>query len=523
MSWIKKIFLLFVFLSGSLAFAQNSTVSGIVFEDLNENGKLDSNEVGVEGVGVSSLSGIVETDSRGGFKLEICKNDIVFVIKPSGYHFHLNEYNIPKYFEQIYPQGSPKSLNYAGIRPTLPKDTLLFPLIPSDTQSGFRVNMVADPQMPRKREVWFFRETIIPSLLTANSEVTIFLGDIADNNLDVFPHFMGSLKALENPVYAVFGNHDVNYRSPDNSLKAETFRSWFGPDYYAFNYGNTHFVALNTVDYFGWNDEYKKKGSYFGGIDSTQLQWLEQDLALVDENFRIVLLTHIPLHPDYFKKQDLKKIFSLLEDRREVTIVSGHLHQNKSWAYGPELYWNGKSQLRSVIAGSASGSWWSGPYASDSIPQATCVDGSPQGFYQYAFRDDGFNYRFVPAQKKEDYQLRISSPHRIVKYNPEKPHRVVVNVFSGDERCSVKFSIDGGTFTGMKQFTGVDPFVERTHFRRINGDNWSPGISQTDHLWEGELPLKLEPGIHTIKSVVGFPDGKKYSATTQFELVDDGQ
>lgn len=275
-------------------YAQEAVVRGVVFEDKNGNGVFDADEELLQGIPVSSLSEIVLTNQNGMFELPVAQQDIVFVIKPSDYQFHLKSNFVPDYYHLIYPDGSPGFLNFPGVDPVSAPDTLYFPLLPSSSRDkDILVNIAADTQMPRTREVWFLRETIVSAMAASDADFAVFLGDIADNNLGIYPEFMASLGALNTPVYGVFGNHDINYRSPNNNFKAETFRSHFGPDYYSYNYGQTHFIALNSVNYYGWNETENSPGSYFGGIDSLQLGWLKKNLELVDDDFQIVLLSHI--------------------------------------------------------------------------------------------------------------------------------------------------------------------------------------------------------------------------------------
>ncbi|HKK62299.1 MAG TPA: metallophosphoesterase family protein, partial [Bacteroidales bacterium] len=224
-----SVVMLSISLFSAVGFSQEKYVKGVVFEDTNKNRMLDPGEPLLKDIPVSSMSEIVLTNKDGLFELPIAERDVIFIIKPSKYHFHLRSNFVPDFFHLIYPDGSPDFLNYPGVESASIPDTLYFPLLPSAPDDNILVNMVADPQMPREREVWFFRESIIPAMAAVPADFTIFLGDIADNNLGIYPPFMASLKALNTPVYGVFGNHDVNYRSPGNDFSAETFRANFGP------------------------------------------------------------------------------------------------------------------------------------------------------------------------------------------------------------------------------------------------------------------------------------------------------
>jgi hypothetical protein len=99
---------------------------------------------------------------------------------------------------------------------------------------------------------------------------------------------------------------------------------------------------------------------------------------------------------------------------------------------------------------------------------------------------------------------------------------LVVNVFTGDERAEVTARFDGRvTEHTLDQFAGRDPFVVRTHDRRINRDDWSPSIATTDHLWRAPLPSDLALGTHTVTVRATLPNGKAYRAQKVFKVVEE--
>src|SRR5690606_41721965 len=58
---------------------------GYVYEDTNENNKKERREKGIPGVSVSNGVDVVQTDSKGYYELPVGNDNILFVIKPSGY------------------------------------------------------------------------------------------------------------------------------------------------------------------------------------------------------------------------------------------------------------------------------------------------------------------------------------------------------------------------------------------------------------------------------------------------------
>jgi hypothetical protein len=505
--------------------AGGDALSGVVFHDANSNAQLDDGEERLDGVRVSNMSGFTRTDEAGTFTISVEAPGIVFAVKPPGYQFPLQENGVPAFYYLHYPEGTPASadLKYDGVAPTGPApDTLFFPMRATDEEGETVANVVGDPQIPRPVENTFFRNDVMPDLLATDADFSLFLGDIADNDLRIFPHFERSVKLLDQPLYMAFGNHDVNFRADGNARRAETYRAHFGPDYYSFNYGASHFVVLNDVDYEGWNEEQGKRGSYYGRIGEEQMEWFKKDIAGVEPGRPVYLVTHIPLHPRFFDVENLAAVLDVVEEREQVAALSGHLHGFMSWPYDENPSWEGADEdARGYSLGATSGAWWTGPFASDSIPAATATDGTPNGFFRFTFDAVGYTYDFIPAGEPRDFQLRVSAPHNYVVQDARGRDSLVVNVFAGDERATVTARFDDrAAVDTLRQFTGRDPFVVRTHDRRINRDDWSPGIATTSHLWRSPLPEDLALGTHTVTVRATLPNGKTYRARHVFEVVE---
>ena len=96
------------------------------------------------------------------------------------------------------------------------------------------------------------------------------------------------------PVWNVPGNHEIFGIERHLSLVSKShplygkkmYHHFLGPNYYSFNYGGVHFVGLDDVDY---EDLF-----YYGHVDSLQLKWLQQDLALVPPTTPVITFNHIP-------------------------------------------------------------------------------------------------------------------------------------------------------------------------------------------------------------------------------------
>ena len=90
---------------------------GKVYLDANKNGKLDKNEQGIASVSVSNGREVTTTDKDGNYQLPVGNDNIIFVVKPTGYALPLDENNHPKFYYIHKVNGSPAS-KYPGVAAT---------------------------------------------------------------------------------------------------------------------------------------------------------------------------------------------------------------------------------------------------------------------------------------------------------------------------------------------------------------------------------------------------------------------
>ena len=93
---------------------------GKVFVDSNENGLLDSGEMGLSDVRVSNGTEIVLTRADGRYEIAIDDEAILFITKPKNYATPMNGHMLPQFYYIHQPKGSPSGLRYQGISPTGP-------------------------------------------------------------------------------------------------------------------------------------------------------------------------------------------------------------------------------------------------------------------------------------------------------------------------------------------------------------------------------------------------------------------
>ena len=137
---------------------------GIVFCDLNNDGKFNAGDSAFVGIKVSNGTDIVKTDRSGRYEIPISDGGCVFVIKPTGYRTPVNQHQLPKFYYLHKPEGSPK-LKFKGSPPSgpLPK-SIDFPLYRENEPEDFKILLFGDPQPRNNKEVDYISHDIVEEL-----------------------------------------------------------------------------------------------------------------------------------------------------------------------------------------------------------------------------------------------------------------------------------------------------------------------------------------------------------------------
>ena len=162
-----------------------------------------------------------------------------------------------------------------------------------------------------------FRQNI-RSINLLMPDFVVILGDFVKGDThedllgEAWNEFERVARVLKMPYYLVIGNHDVQCRSGE-----KMFRERFGSPYYCFDYGNSHFIVLNSED---------KEGR--GDISGRQLEWLRKDLKAHSEAEHIFVFVHRPLWES--ERNWNKKIHHLLVEHKVDMVFAGHNHRYKA-------------------------------------------------------------------------------------------------------------------------------------------------------------------------------------------------
>jgi len=204
------------------------------------------------------------------------------------------------------------------------------------------------------------------------------------------------VKRLKMPVYNTMGNHEIyglykeskaDVNNPEYGEKM--FEERIGKSYYSFEHKGWKFYIINSI-------EDTKRNSYIGWIDSTQLDWIKQDLSKTDTKMPIVLTTHIPLLTAFMQKYhgstikndsslvvaNSKELLDLFAGHNLKLVLQGHLHTVEDISI---------DGIHFITGGAVSGAWWTGPNLK-----------FEEGFTQITFKDNTF------VTKYKDYGWEVS-------------------------------------------------------------------------------------------------------------------
>jgi hypothetical protein len=486
--------------------------TGYVYHDANRNGVREPGERGIGGVRVSDQRSFAKSDSRGRWSLELhsAEDVTIFVVKPRGWMTPVDQHMLPKFYYTHKPNGSPKT-RYPGVEPTGPLPVSVdFPLYPQREPSTFRALFFGDTQPRNVREVEYIQHDIVEPLIgKTDAKFGVTLGDIVFDDLDVFDPLVKTVALIGLPWYNVLGNHDINYDSPDDEHSDETFERWFGPNYYSFEYGPVHFVALDNV-FWRINPE-NNRGAYRGSFGVEQLRWLKTDLEQVPLGQLVVLTMHIPLTDC----DDRQELYRIIEDRPYVLSVSAHTHYQEHRFIKTREGWRGLKPHYHVVNVTACGSWWQGAPDENGIPHTTMRCGAPNGYAIFTFDGSQYDIQFRAARRHESYQMSIYAPDKLSR--AEAPGtEVLVNVFGGSELSRVEMSFANGPWTPMRKVLKPDPeFVKMyERDREVKAPYRAlPAPMDSPHLWSGVIPENPPSGMAPIHVRTTDMFGQTYVAT----------
>ncbi len=537
-----------------------NVLDGVVFDDRNRNSSQDRGERGIPGVQVSNGRQVVTTDAKGGYELPVDDNTNVFVTQPAGYQVPVDEDNIAQFSYIHVPEGSPE-LKYGGIEPTGPTpDAVNFPLARSTGTKTPQQNCImgGDIQTYDQTEVGYARAGAFTDLAQRTDYAScgaLFLGDIVGDDLSLYPQTRELTSMINGPARLLPGNHDLDYDAADSEHRFDTYRSQFGPDYYSYDVGNLHIVALDSV-------QYRAGESYTGGLGEEQLEWLRQDVAQVPKDKTVVLAAHIPL-VDFVdqteSRHQVKEVQEIHEivSGHEAIAYGGHSHTTEVMRAGDST--QGWSQVLGVdelpfdhiTAGAISGDWYSGRITEEGIPTALQRDGARPGVLTLESGPTGESQRFTVTGEDDSEQMAVGvnspryrewfeanrdnggsapefeDPTTVSAQDLADDTYLTANVFAGSTGTEVTVAIDGGEAKGAERTQAMEGEARKV------GALWSDPVATQEqlvhggsvaessmHIWRSALPADLATGEHTATVTSTDRDGTVSTETIEFTVTD---
>lgn len=210
--------------------------------------------------------------------------------------------------EYIYRIGNEKSLKIDGSFKT-----------EEENREEFSFVFMTDPQASKKDDFKYWNEMLTNALETNKDlDFLIMGGDLVDQGYDQqqWDYFFssGQSNLLNIPIVAAVGNHEVMGINGVADYNKHFNNPTNGPDQtknstYSYNYGNTHFIVLNSEMYL---DE--------------QIEWLKKDLSNNKSDFSIVTM-HRGAYGSIYDEAVIREKFTPIFDKYNVDLVlSGHDH-----------------------------------------------------------------------------------------------------------------------------------------------------------------------------------------------------
>jgi acid phosphatase type 7 len=180
-------------------------------------------------------------------------------------------------------------------------------------------------------------DTILKQLRKNTYYFTIHNGDIVENGsiAKSWKDFFNVTEPVNAnyPLMSVTGNHDV-VNDTTSPIFQQPFPIFYelmnlphGQLNYSYDYGNTHFVAINS----GWAEGAAKVGKVLFEKNSVEYDWLENDLKKARKNKKIkwiIMYSHYPVYSFGFSHiPTWKSHIKPLVDKYKVDLyLAGHRH-----------------------------------------------------------------------------------------------------------------------------------------------------------------------------------------------------
>lgn len=373
------------------------------------------------GVAVSDGVRVVRTGADGRFTIDLADDaPFVWAATPSGH-------------VAPHADGTPRFYLPADGRASYDFDFIPAP-------GPFTLLAVGDPQPKTARHMKRLKAEVAPDWKKSVAEIRaeggqpamLVLGDVVWDKPELSVEIRRVFAGLDIPVYTVIGNHDHLIAEQEDAASTRNYREVFGPTYYAFELGDTHFVVLDNIVYHGGK-------VYEEAIDERQLDWLAEYVKLLPRGSRLCIAMHAPFQKywrNFARMGNGDRLLEIVSDF-EVHFITGHTHINSNCDVAPGAIEHNVAQV--------AGNLWHAPLNQD---------GTPRGYQLFREGPSGLEWQYKTLGEPRSYQIELYAPGRVATH----PAKVVAKVWNWDPQWRVAWSEDGRPMGEMERFeTLPDP------------------------------------------------------------------
>ena len=460
------------------------------FPDVNIKGLVSCNGAGIADVTVSDGYEVTVTDAEGVYYLSSQKrNGYVFISTPGNYEAPVVD-NIPQFFKRLRSgAGQVERMDFDLTAVNNERHTVL----------AITDWHLADQQndLVQFNSCLADMNSLVHSYQSAGTKTYVLT--LGDMSWDYFwyrtgfalPQYADMLKRVNAGVFNVMGNHDHDPYFAGDWIAEQAFRSIIGPNWYSFNLGKAHYVALDNIVYINTGGSQGVLGnySYTGAITADQIDWLKKDLAHVaDKSATLVIAMHIHLfNPsnNAFILSNGQELINCLSEFSNVHILTGHTHINNNI-----IPYMGRMLMEHNFAAICATWWTTGNtgYAGNHI----CKDGSFGGYGVFEMNDKNVEWYYKSVGYDRNYQFRTYDRNTIhitaAQYAPNantafaarapefasiwgsqhSGNEVYINVWGYDPNWKIEVT-EGTVSLPVTKVTAYDPLhIISYNFKRLN-------------------------------------------------------
>jgi len=303
-------------------------VTGRVYEDLNSNGKRDSDEPALPGVVMTDGEKVLRSPSDGVFRFRIRMDEnphhrFVVVTRPNGYK------PTGEFFLRIpfHEDRTDYSIDFGFQRDAASAKREFWFMAASDSQFT-----TVEQMIPIAKD--YAQVTSAPG----GPAFLVTAGDLTMNGSqfewDMYDRIRRSSKI---PVYEGFGGHDGNCLDPRCTVN---FEQRIGPPYYSWNYGGVHFIQFVT-----------ETGYLRSAARLRQHDWLQADLKTLPPETPVIAISHYPLDAAWFDRRKAEGINVICQigahwhvvqagSRQGIPVLNSAPARGRDWgAYSRTYRW----------------------------------------------------------------------------------------------------------------------------------------------------------------------------------------